>query len=145
MNEPYKFGNHNASELLEKGRDRFGSPKTNSCDCPKCYGGGRYGMFACENCKGTGQIQNSKGKKVFKTEAEANKYADHLENQDYKDIHVYETGNTYTVEYEQGQRNNDSDDQEVLEHQEDEQCEGGSPVKTKKKMGPYFEGGEKAK
>lgn len=98
MNEPYKFADHNASQLLERGRDRFGSPKNNSCDCPKCYGGGRYGMFACENCKGIGKIVV-----------------------------------------------NENEGQEVLKHGEDEQCEGGSPVKKKKKMGPYFEGSEKAK
>lgn len=34
---------------------------------------------------------------------------------------------------------NDSEGQEALNHGEDEQCEGDSPVKMKKKMGPYSE------
>lgn len=95
MDETYKFASHNATDLLERGKKTYGSKVDNSvCECPVCYGGGKMGLFACSNCKGTGKIEN-KGAK---------------------------------------------DGKEVLEHQEDEQCEGKSPVKTKKKVGPYFEG-----
>ena len=61
MGDQYKFGSHNAVEFIDRGRSRFGSPRTNECECPVCFGGGKHGMFACENCRGTGKVKNEEG------------------------------------------------------------------------------------
>lgn len=65
MEDTYKFGNHNAADLMERGKNRYGTNANGKCDCPQCYGGGRFGMFACENCKGTGLVENSDGTDVL--------------------------------------------------------------------------------
>lgn len=59
-NKGYKFHRATATDLMERGRNTYGSPRTNSCDCPECYGGGRLGLLKCNNCKGTGKVEIKK-------------------------------------------------------------------------------------
>ena len=61
MGDPYKFGNHNSTELINRGKQTYGSKVDNSvCECPVCFGGKRVGLLACNNCKGTGKVENAK-------------------------------------------------------------------------------------
>lgn len=55
--DPYKFNYVTAADKINKGKHIYGSKIDNSvCECPECYGGGRLGLFACRNCKGTGKV-----------------------------------------------------------------------------------------
>lgn len=59
MQDSYKFSS--GKGLLERGQHTYGTKVDNSmCECPECYGGGRLGLFACKNCKGSGKVENSK-------------------------------------------------------------------------------------
>lgn len=61
MEDTYKFGNHNQTDLTTRGKNTYGSKVDNSvCECPVCFGGKRLGMFACKNCKGEGIVRNAK-------------------------------------------------------------------------------------
>ena len=61
----YKFDSVTAADKISKGQHTYGSKVDNSvCECPTCYGGGRLGMFACKNCKGTGKVANEKKKEA---------------------------------------------------------------------------------
>jgi DNA-directed RNA polymerase subunit RPC12/RpoP len=60
MEDTYKVGNHNRTALIERGKHAYGSKVDNSvCECPECYGGGKLGLFACRNCRGTGKVENA--------------------------------------------------------------------------------------
>ncbi len=68
MSDPYKFGSHNAEEMVNRGKHTYGSKVDNSvCECPVCFGGKRIGLFNCENCKGEGVVKNSDGSEVLKS------------------------------------------------------------------------------
>lgn len=91
MSDPYKFGSHNATELLDRGNRTYGSKKDNSvCECPVCFGGKRVGLLACHNCKGTGIVENEKDQDYWVTKLEV---AGHK---------VKEEGGKYTVTTKSG-------------------------------------------
>ena len=58
--QEYKFSR--SGGMVERGQHSYGS---NSCvrDCPDCYGGGHRGLLKCNNCKGTGKVENVKDQK----------------------------------------------------------------------------------
>ena len=54
MSDTYKFNKDLG--MVERGKDRYASKETHT-ECGVCFGGGKHGLFACENCKGTGKIK----------------------------------------------------------------------------------------
>lgn len=59
--QEYKFSREGSNTLLQRGLHNYGTKVDNSvCECPECYGGGRLGLFACRNCKGSGKIENKR-------------------------------------------------------------------------------------
>lgn len=136
INETYKFGSHNATDLVERGKNTYGSKVDNSvCECPVCFGGGRHGLFACKNCLGTGKVENANNYKI-KEEHDGTYTVTYADGSSSKRKEGFESK-------EDAQRWADSkfnsDGTEALKHGEDEQCEGGTPKKDKKKVGPFSE------
>lgn len=90
----YKFSGGRG--LMERGSDRYGT-HSNDKECPTCYGGGRYGLFNCKECGGTGHVKNGRSGVWGK--------GDHvIDHEGKKCIVVGEasSGEYYVVEYPDG-------------------------------------------
>lgn len=96
MEDTYTVGSHNRTELVNRGKNTYGSKVDNSvCECPVCYGGKRLGLLACNNCKGTGVVENAgaeDGKEVLECQEEIQKEGKNPTKDKKKTGPFYESG-----------------------------------------------------